>query len=39
LEFEGFEWNKKLDEKLFAIPEDFTFKGLIDNSPPSADKQ
>ena len=28
LEFVGFEWNKKLDEKLFIIPEDFTFKGL-----------
>jgi hypothetical protein len=28
LEFIDFEWNKKLDEKLFRIPEDFTFKGL-----------
>jgi hypothetical protein len=28
LEFIDFEWNKKLDEKLFKIPEDYTFTGL-----------
>jgi len=39
LEFEGFEWNQKLDEKLFRIPEDFTFKGLIDNAPPQTEKE
>jgi outer membrane lipoprotein-sorting protein len=39
LEFDDFEWNKQLDEKLFKIPEDFTFKGLIDNSPPKSDQK
>jgi outer membrane lipoprotein-sorting protein len=39
LAFEGFEWNRQLDEQLFKIPEDFTFKGLIDNTPPTTDKE
>lgn len=28
LEFTDFQWNKRLDDKLFKIPEDFTFVGL-----------
>ena len=26
VEFTDFEWNKKLDHKLFKVPEDYTFK-------------
>ena len=39
LEFESFEWNKSVDAKLFKIPEDFTFKGLIDNSPKKSEEK
>lgn len=33
LEFDSFVWNQQLGDELFRIPDDFTFKGLIDNSP------
>jgi hypothetical protein len=42
MEFIDFEWNKKLDEQLFRIPEDFTFKGLEEprkETEPTATKE